>query len=135
MSVYKTPSFADDANSLGITDEQLEKALEEIDQGLHNGDLGGGLIKKRLPRPNQGKSGGFRTIIAYKKGKRAVYLFVFAKNERENIKENEKQALKRLAKSYLGLNEKKLKQAIEESSLVRVDSGREQDEQNSGECS
>jgi hypothetical protein len=52
---------------------------------LVGADLGGGLVKQRVARPGQGRSGGFRTIIAYHSGTRAVFLFGFAKNTRSNI--------------------------------------------------
>jgi len=47
--------------------------------------LGGGLIKQRTARPDQGKSGGYRTMIAYRRGDRAVFLFDFARSERANL--------------------------------------------------
>jgi len=46
-------------------------------------DLGGGIIKQRVARPGKGKSGGYRTVIAYRARNRAVFLFGFAKSERD----------------------------------------------------
>ena len=65
--------------------------------GLHDADLGGGLLKKRIAKPGQGKSGGFRTLVATNKGDRWVFVFGFSKNERSNIDKDEEQALKTLA--------------------------------------
>jgi hypothetical protein len=56
---------------------------------LIDADLGGGLIKQRIARPGQGKSGGHRTIIAYKEGKRAVLLYGFPKKDKENLEDDE----------------------------------------------
>lgn len=128
MQIFKTPSFEGRTKALGITDEQLEKAVEEIDDGLHDGNLGGGLFKKRVARPNQGKSGSYRTFIAYREGKHAVYLYALAKNERDNITKKEKEALKQLAKSVLSLSDKKLQEQLEEAALIRVVSRRQDDE-------
>jgi hypothetical protein len=50
----------------------------EVEKGLHDGDLGGGLVKKCLARAGEGKRGGYRTIIVYHKGRRAVFLYGFA---------------------------------------------------------
>ncbi len=52
-------------------------------------DLGGGLIKQRVARAGQGRSGGYRMIVAYRVKDRAVFLYGFAKNERENIDSDE----------------------------------------------
>ena len=112
----------------GITDEQLEKALEEIDDGLHDGNLGGGLFKKRVACPNQGKNGSYRTFIAYRKGKHAMYLCALAKNERDNITKKEKEALKQLAKSVLSLSDKKLQEQVEKAALIRL-AARSQDDE------
>jgi len=66
--------------------------------------LGGGLIKQRTARPGQGKSGGYRTIIAYRRGDRAVFLFGFAKSERANLDDDELSYLRRIGRSYLSLD-------------------------------
>jgi hypothetical protein len=42
-------------------------AVREMQQGIYEADLGGGLLKKRISRHGQGKSGGFRTIVATNK--------------------------------------------------------------------
>ena len=52
-------------------------------------DLGGGVIKQRIARPDQGKSGGFRSIILYRVQKRAFFEYGFPKNERENITDDD----------------------------------------------
>ena len=61
----------------------------------------GGLIKQRVARPGQGRRGGFRTIIAYRAGDLAVFLYGFAKNDRENIDADELATLKELATAFL----------------------------------
>ena len=45
----------------------------------------GGVIKQRIARSGQGKSGGYRTVILYRKGDKALFVYGFPKNERENI--------------------------------------------------
>ena len=56
-----------------------------MERGLHDGDLGGGLLKKRVARAGQGKRGGYRTIVVYRKGKRAVFVYGFSKSAKDNI--------------------------------------------------
>ena len=71
--------------------------------GLYDADLGGGLVKKRIARPGQGKSGGFRTLVATNKGERWFFVYGFPKNERSNIDQDEEEALKKLAAHLLSL--------------------------------
>jgi len=48
---------------VGIGDEVLCAAVEEMIQGLIDADLGGRVFKKRVPVPGRGKRGGARTIV------------------------------------------------------------------------
>lgn len=66
--------------------------------------LGGGLLKKRIGRPGQGKSGGFRTLVATNNGRKWFFVFGFPKNVRSNIDKDEEEALKRLASYLLSLS-------------------------------
>ena len=71
--------------------------------GLYEADLGGGLLKKRIARPGQGKSGGYRTLVATNKRGRWFFVFGFPKDVRSNIDEDEEEALKKLAPHLLFL--------------------------------
>ena len=70
------------------------------------------IIKVRVKRKHSGKSSGYRTIIAYKEGDIAIFLFGFGKNEKDNIDKNELQSFKKLADDFLSLNSKQLEKAI-----------------------
>jgi hypothetical protein len=63
----------------------LCRAVRDAERGLIAADLGGGVIKQRIARPGQGKSGGFRTLIVFRAGTRAIFLHGFAKNEKDNL--------------------------------------------------
>ncbi|MSO71943.1 MAG: hypothetical protein EXQ88_08065 [Alphaproteobacteria bacterium] len=76
--VYKLKAFAHFQRREGIADTALIKAVRSGEADLVDADLGGGIIKQRVARSGQGKSGGFRTVIAYRRGSRAVFLFGFA---------------------------------------------------------
>jgi hypothetical protein len=89
--------------------------------GLYDADIGGGLLKKRIARPGQGKSGGFRTLVATNKGTRWVFVFGFSKNERSNIDKDEEQALKALAAHLLSMTAQALDKAQRAGELVEVD--------------
>lgn len=75
--------------------------------GLSDVNLGGDVYKKRVGIANRGKSGGIRTLIAFRKDENVFFIYGFAKNQQANIKVNELKALKLLAKQLLsnGVNE------------------------------
>src|SRR5262249_21824593 len=85
MRVLKTHTFARFARQESMPDGTLADAIRQSERGLIAAQLGGGLIKLRIARPGGGKSGGYRTIIAYSAGRRAVFLFGFGKNQRDNL--------------------------------------------------
>ena len=88
--------------------------------GLYEADLGGGLLKKRIARPGQGKSGGFRTLVATNNGNRWIFVFGFPKNERSNIDKDEAEALKKLADHLLSLTAQALDKAQRAGELMEV---------------
>ena len=89
MRIFKTKWLVRYARRERIADSSLREAIERAGRGSIDADLGGGVIKQRVARSGQGRSGGYRMLIAYKAGTRAVFLYAFAKNERENIDPDE----------------------------------------------
>jgi len=120
MYAYKTKVFARWAGKEKLADTALCQALREARNGLVDADLGGGLIKKRVAAPGRGKSGSYRTLIAFRSGDRAIFLYGFGKNERDNIDEKEKKALKLLARQFLEFQKKELRAATEKGVLIKV---------------
>jgi hypothetical protein len=64
VRIFKTKAFSLFASKVGIGDGALCRAIRDAELGLIAADLGGGVIKQRIARPGQGKSGGFRTLSA-----------------------------------------------------------------------
>lgn len=128
MRVFKTRYFARFARQESIFDEMLAKAIRDAENGLIAAELGGGLIKLRIARHGQGKRGGYRTLIAYTKGRRAVFLLGFAKNEQENIDPKQLADLKAAAFDILSQSDHALDARIEEGRLQEVDYDHEEDE-------
>ena len=75
------------------------------DRRMVDADLGGQVIKQRIARPGRGRSGGYRTLIAYRSATRAVFMFGFAKNDQDNIDDNELKELRKAAAEMLGWND------------------------------
>jgi hypothetical protein len=121
VAVYKTKWFDRWAGKQGINAKNLCDAVVEMSAGLYEADLGGGLLKKRIARPGQGKSSGFRTLVATKKGTRWIFVFGFPKNERSNIDKDEEEALKSLAAHLLSLPDSEIAQAQSAGELIGVD--------------
>ncbi|MBT5194167.1 MAG: type II toxin-antitoxin system RelE/ParE family toxin [Rhodospirillaceae bacterium] len=112
-----------------ISDAAICKAVDEIETGLFDANLGGGLYKKRVAAPGKGKSGSYRTLLAFKSGARTCFVFGFAKSARANIDAKEEKALKALAKALLGYNATAIRKAIEANELreVRCDDEQKKD--------
>ena len=83
-------------------------------------DLGGGIIKQRVARSGQGRSGGYRVLIAYREGVRSVFLYGFAKSERANIDADELATARDLAKGWLEASARQIADAIERGLIQEV---------------
>lgn len=104
-----------------ISDEALCEAIGRAERGLVDADLGGGLIKQRVARQGQGRSGGYRTIIAYRSGERSVFLNGFAKNTQANITRDEEDGLKDFGMLVMQLDEDAIEQAVSSGELVEIE--------------
>jgi hypothetical protein len=122
---FKTKWLARFARREGIADKSLREAIERAERGLIDADLGGGLIKQRVARQGQGRSGGYRIIIAYRVKDRAVLLFGFAKNERENISTDELLILREVAGNWLVADSETILEALEDGKLQEIEDGEE----------
>lgn len=119
MRIFKSKWFMKWANKQGIADRSLKVAVEEINAGLVDADLGGNVVKKRVAQ-NQGKRSGFRTILAFKAGENVFFIYGFTKNVRANVDARELIALKQLAKMLLSYNDVQLRTAIEAGGIEEV---------------
>ena len=105
MRVFKNTWFGRYTKREKIGSKKLIKAIDEAEKGIVDADLGGNIIKQRIARSGQGKSGGYRTIIVFKKGDKAFFVYGFAKNDRENISKDELTYFKKIAKMLLALSD------------------------------
>jgi hypothetical protein len=88
----------------GLSDRALCIAVGEMEMGLIDADLGGGVVKKRVPLPGRGKRGSTRTLVATNKGDRWIFVFGFEKSERANVSAGELEALRAIAADLLKLS-------------------------------
>ena len=120
MRLFKTKWFMRYARQEKLEDHSLCDAIERAERGLVDADLGGGIIKQRVARTGQGRSGGYRLLIAYRSGKRAVFLYGFAKSGRDNIEADELETLKEIGVAWLEAKKERLEYAIKEGILSEV---------------
>ena len=120
MRTFKTKAFARFAHREGIDDAALCEAVERARSGLVDADLGGGVIKQRIARKGGGRSGGFRTIVLFRRGELAFFVYGFAKSGRENLRRDELATFRRLADEYLALEASGLATAQAVGAIIEV---------------
>ena len=104
-----------------ISDFALCEAVERAERGLIDADLGGGVIKQRIARPNRGRSGGYRSIVLFRSGERAFFVFGFAKNQMENITRSNLKAFKILSSALLNYDDEQIQELLESGEFTEVD--------------
>ena len=108
----------------GSRDAVLREAIARAEKGQVNADIDGNVIKQRIARPGHGKSKGYRTIILFRRGtssgSRAFFVYGFAKSQRTNIDDAEKEQFKEAAKYVLALTEKQLTGLLKRGDFTEV---------------
>ena len=122
VRVFKSRWFQRFARGEAISDIALREAVARAEEGQVDADLGGEVIKQRIARPGQGKSKGYRTVIFFRRGVRAFFVYGFAKSQRANIDDDEQQQLKEAAKLVLALTEAQLAARLKRGDFVEVKS-------------
>jgi hypothetical protein len=121
VRIFKTKEFARFARREGIPDTTLRVAAERAEAGLVDAELGGGLIKQRVARQGQGRRGGYRTLMAFRAGDQTIFLYGFAKSERDNIDADELNFWRRIATGFLTLDAAKRETLMAERELMELD--------------
>jgi hypothetical protein len=120
VRIFKTKLFGKFARKKRVDDDALKEAVGQAGRGLIDADLGRGVIKQRVAGPGQGKRGAFRVLVAFRRNERAVFLYGFGKNERENITAKELATLQDIAASWLKADAHVFEKALEDGILVEV---------------
>lgn len=120
LIVMKTRHFHRWTKKAGLSDQTLLAAVAEMMKGLIDADLGGGVFKKRIALPGQGKSGSSRTLLATNRDDRWIFVFGFEKNARANVSAKELEALKMLAGDLLALSSVQIMEALVSGDLLEV---------------
>ncbi|ABC21723.1 type II toxin-antitoxin system RelE/ParE family toxin [Rhodospirillum rubrum] len=118
--ILKRKDFARWQEGEKLPDAALCKAVQEMENGLIDADLGGHLYKKRVARPGGGKSGGYRTLLSARIGSRYAFLHGFPKSDKANVTQGEKKALQFAGKVLLNLSAEALSKALQSGVLLEV---------------
>jgi hypothetical protein len=119
--VFKNGWFQRFARKQRLSDAALVQMVGQAEAGLIDADLGGGLIKQRVARSGGGKSGGYRTLIFFRSGDRAIFAFGFAKNDLANISAADLKLLKEAAGEALRWSDEDLDRLVEAGALMEID--------------
>lgn len=125
MQHYKVKKFSNEAKKDKVSDGLLSETLDDFLAMEKNGQqkfsLGAGLYKLRLAaKEGRGKSGGSRSILAFKNDIRVVWLHLFSKNEKGNVSITELKKLKLLSNILLETSNDRIAQLIELGELYEV---------------
>jgi hypothetical protein len=121
VRIFKNAWFERFARKHAIPETALREAVDRAERGLVDADLGGGVIKQRVARPGQGRSGGYRTLILYRQSHRAFFVYGFAKNQQANIGDEEAATFRKAARHVLELTDQQLATLIQNGQFSEVD--------------
>ena len=121
--IFKNGWFERFARKERLTNAVLGEAVRRAESGLVDADLGGGVIKQRVARPGKGKSGGYRTLILFRQGDRAIFAFGFAKSAQANISKADLALLRDAATEALEWNDDELDRLVASETLVEIEDG------------
>jgi hypothetical protein len=127
MRLFKTRWFTRFARGEGLGDDRLIEAVRRAERGLVDADLGHALIKQRVARRGAGRRSGYRILITYRPKRRALFLFGFAKNERDNISAAQLRDLAAIASEFMAAHEGALDDQVAEGKLMEIDYDEEEE--------
>lgn len=125
MKHIKIKKFSNEANKANVTDNFLVETLSNFiklnrDEQLKY-SLGAGLYKLRIAtKEGRGKSGGSRSILAFKNDKGVYWLHLFSKNDKGNVSTSELKKLKQLADIMFELTDYQIVKLINLGELLEV---------------
>jgi len=121
MRIFKNAWFVRFARAQVIWNAVLLEAVQRLEDGQVDVDLGGGVMKQQIARPGQGKTKGYRAIILYRERDKAFFVYGFAKSDRSNIRNNEEKQFKKMAKHVLELSDPQRSALIANGQFEEVD--------------
>ena len=120
MKIFKYRLFEKWARKQDISDDDLKKAISEIENGLCDANLGGNVYKKRISRVGEGKRGAYRTLLLMKQNDTVIFAHGFSKGEKDNITKTELEGFKIMAQTFLNLTQEQTNTLIANKNLIEI---------------
>jgi hypothetical protein len=120
MKIFKYRLFEKWARKQDISDDDLKKAISEIENGLCDANLGGNVYKKRISRAGEGKRGAYRTLLLMTQNDTVIFAHGFSKGEKDNITKTELEGFKIMAQTFLNLTQEQTNTLIANKNLIEI---------------
>jgi len=125
MKHYKTKTFSGESKLEVVSDKVLLETIDDFINldtlGQNRCSLGAGLYKLRLAsKKDAGKSGGSRSILAFKKDTVVYWIHLFPKSFKDNVTTKELNNLKKLSKILLNLGDKDIAKLLKNGEILEV---------------
>ena len=108
MRVFVNKPFARFAGKADISRDVLCGAVRRV-------------IKQRIARPGQGRSGSYRTVVLFRRAERAFFVYGYAKNDIADIAPDDLKGFRRLAALMLVLDDTDLARVLATGTLTELD--------------
>jgi hypothetical protein len=120
MRIFRNKTFSRYARKEGITDGELRAIVPLLEENAPDYSLGGDVYKIRVPRPGEGKSGGYRVFVYFRSAHRTFFAYGLAKSNLANIEDDDLKDLKTTARNMLSMSETRLEALIKAGDLIEI---------------
>jgi hypothetical protein len=120
VRIFKTKTLAKFTRQNTISDASLVTAVERAAEGLIDADSS----NNGSPGRGRAREVAFRMLIGFRSDL-SIFLFGFAKNERDNIDDGQLRTLREIVASWFAADEKKIAQALKDGTLIEVQNDKE----------
>jgi hypothetical protein len=103
-----------------IDEVVLCEAITRASQGSIDADLGGGVIKRRIPARVKASREDFASIVLFRKEDRAIFVYCYAKKDQANIAPEDLRDYRKLAGIMLSYSIADLSAAVACGRLLEV---------------
>ncbi len=117
MNAFESRWFKRWSKKNGLKKADLLDALERTINGSGVVNLGGNIYKIRVAKNGQGRNGGFRTILIFKKGKRSLFIYGFEKNDQDNIDKGTLADYKKFAVTFLNYTDDDINRLVNNGTI------------------
>jgi hypothetical protein len=120
VRIFKNKWFHRFANKEDITDKELKEVVKQLEKGQFYANLGGGVYKMQIARPNEGKREGYRVIVIFKSEFRTFFVYGFPKSKRDNIDDKDLKGYKNQANDNLTMSEEMINVWLKNQTLIEI---------------